>query len=673
MKSFFEILRKYIPGIAMLMIFAATPAGVFSDVRREGGDLPYPYEEAGWLHSGEKICMSDLYRKAGDTPPGRFSTYTPAGEVRAILAMGDSVWIGTEGGLFIWAQGADTVIAERGCGLASITSLASGGGGEIWAGGDAGLSVRRGGRWERFNAGAHPFFSRISDIRHGEGRMWVSTWGRGCGHISADTLTILTRADSLLDDRVTCVAEQSDHTIWIGTESGICRADSFSWNSMRYGSRIPVGGVRDIILTEMGELFISIARQGVARYSHGRISRFGPGQGLPDREIYTFGLDSRAGVWAVGRGGVSTWDGSGWTPLRLPGVPIGSHDYRSIAHDLVGGTYLGTSRGVLVSISRDLYREIELPGEGPERKIGLIVSSGRSLFLVGVKAVYRYDGGFTPIGLPGQWFEGTVTGLIPEPGGGMWLSTRFGILHHTGRGWEIFDRRQGLPTEHFTSIAADGNGELWFGTFESGVLRLTSQGWIHYGVRNGLPDERISSLVSDRSGTVWASTLSGMIARYTGDSWETLEIPAISRGNAHSGIPADSIFEKDPSVRFLPSSGGDTGRSRAPVSGLDGSGRSMFCTEAGILFQSDAGWRLIDIPARRSGASPTALKGTIDGKIWLGTDGDGAFLFVGGSWMRIDSTNGLGDDHVLSIEEDPSGTIWIGTRYGGVTRYSAGY
>jgi ligand-binding sensor domain-containing protein len=427
--------------------------------------------------------------------------------------------------------------------------------------------------------------------------------------------------------------------------------------------------VRDIVLTEEGGLFVSVARQGVAGYSLGRVKRYGPGQGLPDRDIYSFGLDAGGRVWACGRGGISTWDGSGWTPLRIEGIPLGGRDYTALAHDPEGGAYLGASDGSMIYLGRDSYMEKRLPSSGPERQISLIAGSGRSLYLAGRRAVYRYDGGFTPIGLPGSWFEGAVTGLVPGQGGRLWLSTRFGILHHTGRGWEVFDRRQGLPTEHFTCAAAGSEGELWFGSFDSGVLRLTAGGWVHYRRKHGLPDERISSMIADRSGTVWVSTLSGKVASFDGEEWAVLD--AVGTGADSRMIPAaDSIFMEDPSVRFLSSTGAKMAGTFPPVLGRDGSGRCMVCSPEGIFLQSEAGWRVLDTPLHRSGARPTALMGAIDGSIWLATRGEGVYVLADGRWLQVGRSGRLGSDHVLAVEQDASGVIWLGTRTGGVTRYS---
>ncbi len=456
-------------------------------------------------------------------------------------------------------------------------------------------------------------------MRHGEGKVWISTWGHGCGYVVGDTLTILSRADSLLDDRVTCVVEQSDYTIWIGTDSGVCRADSFSWTPMRYGSRIPVGRVRDIILAEEGDLFVSVARQGVAKYSLGRVNRYGPGQGLPDRDIYKFGLDAEAKVWAAGRFGLSTWDGSGWTPLRLPGIPLGERDYLSVGHDLEGNTYLGTSRGMIASVARDSYRERVLPGSGPDMMIGLIVRSGRTVLMSGSRAVYRFDGGFTPVGLPGKWFEGAVTGLVPEQGGRMWLSTRFGILHHNGNSWEVFDRRQGLPTEHFTCAAAGNDGELWFGTFDSGVLRLDFGGLgpLQAKARTAGREDIFDSCRPLREGMGLDTVRQGRGVHgcelgetgYSGNgSGEGTDRHACRLDLSGGSLGQDTAL-----------TGGGTGGAFAPVIGLDGSGRCMFCTEEGIFFLSEAGWRLIDLPLRRQGPRPTALRGT-DRRKYLARD-----------------------------------------------------
>ena len=256
--------------------------------------------------------------------------------------------------------------------------------------------------------------------------------------------------------------------------------------------------------------------------------------------------------------------------------------------------------------------------------------------------------------------------------GGFWLSTRFGVLHYRGGSWDVFDRRQGLPTEHFTCAASDGEGSLWFGTFEDGVLRLDSDGWTHFTRGSGLPGERIASMTASRDGTIWISTMTGTVARFAGKAWEQLDLPGASSADGFSAAETDSIIAVDPAVRIMPSATGTAGSAFPPVTGLDGSGRCMVCTSAGILFQSEAGWRLYDLPSAGRGLRPTVVRGMIDGSIWLGTSGHGAFILVGEKWLRVDCTSGLGGDHVTSIEQDRSGTVWIGTRNGGVTRYDGG-
>lgn len=64
------------------------------------------------------------------------------------------------------------------------------------------------------------------------------------------------------------------------------------------------------------------------------------------------------------------------------------------------------------------------------------------------------------------------------------------------------------------------------------------------------------------------------------------------------------------------------------------------------------------------GARITALLETIDGALWVGTQGKGVFKLQGGLVSRLVVTDGLADNAVTSLAQDPAGTVWIGTQRG---------
>ncbi len=648
--------------LSVILLTTLATVSVFGGAAAPQSGTAGEGETAGWLRAGRKIPFPATGRRGSSGLQGSFDILSSTDDIRALEAWRDTVWVGTEGGLFAWALSSDTLLSCAGPAFTGITCIAVAGE-ELWVGGDAGISVRGRGRWRHYTKGRNRFFSHITDISTGERRVWISTWGNGAGCIEDDTLRIFTMADSLLDDRVSCTVEENPYTIWFGTASGVCRTDSFSWQSMRYGRKIPVGRVEDMIIDEGEELFIAVAGQGVSVYSYGRVRNFGPG--LPSSDVMSLSLDGTGTVWAAGRRGASMWDGSGWTPARVPGLSLVSYDLLSADHDTEGRTFMGSSNGRVIALSREGFREKRIEGRFPENTVTGITGGGGSVWLTGREGVYRYDRAVTRYALPDPWFESMVSGLAVEGERGFWLATRLGILHYTGAGWEVYDRRNGLPTENFTDVVS-AEGELWFSTFDSGVLRLTTDGWIHYTERQGLPGLGITGLVSDRNGTVWAADMSGSVARFTGGGWQTMELPGA--GTAAEAAPADSFYADDPAIRFLRGSASDEAFSSSAVLGLDGSGRCMIALPEVLYIQTSAGWSSLESPLRAEGLRATALAGTLEGDIWVGSE-EGVFVLAGGSWTRLDASSGLSSDHVTSIFQDGKAAVWIGTADGGITRY----
>jgi ligand-binding sensor domain-containing protein len=68
-----------------------------------------------------------------------------------------------------------------------------------------------------------------------------------------------------------------------------------------------------------------------------------------------------------------------------------------------------------------------------------------------------------------------------------------------------------------------------------------------------------------------------------------------------------------------------------------------------------------------------AIVQTADGYVWLGTE-EGLARFDGDRFTVFDKRNtpGLRNDFIFSLLVDHKGDLWIGTRGGGLTRYSHG-
>jgi ligand-binding sensor domain-containing protein len=489
-----------------------------------------------------------------------------------------------------------------------------------------------------------------------------------------DALTVLTQQDSLLDDRVLCVAEESPSTVYLGTASGLVLADSLGWKSLRYGARLPIGAVADMVFDEGEDLFLAIAEQGVTIYSFGRVRTYGAQDSLPGSEVSALSLDPTGRVWAAGNSGLSIFSGSEWSPYQFPGNdPTRQYRYRSIRHDVEGNCYVGTDEGRVLIISRDAAKEVVLPQAFPEERVDRIHESDGTVWLLTGRNIYAYRGSFVRQPPPPDLYIGELTDMTVVGSGEIWATSRFGILHFNGRAWEVFDRRHGLPTEHFVSVSHDPAGNLWFQTFDRGLVEYAGGHWLASRIEDGSAEGGVLDFIIDGAGTPWALTRGGRIFRSVQGQWQEIVFPSFAANPADTARTTDSLLRVDPAIRFLRDAKRDSlppGASRRSCLGCDHDGSLLVATGEGVFRFTPAAWQGIGYPSWRKHVEPTAVLGSARGELWLGTAGEGLLVYRGGEWFTVTASQGLSDDHVRALCEDQRGDIWIGTQFGGVTRFT---
>ena len=176
-----------------------------------------------------------------------------------------------------------------------------------------------------------------------------------------------------------------------------------------------------------------------------------------------------------------------------------------------------------------------------------------------------------------------------------------------------FAKGQGLTTNRLEDFIVDSKGTFWFASHDQGVffLQKGSEQFVNWNKENkGLPGLDVSSVMEDSKGGIWFATDLGA-ARWPGnDLSEPLEI--FQKKNKGDDIPG--------------------------------------------LTSSDV--RFIHSYIRKK-----------DGKeiLWMGTYGGGVSIYDGEVWSSFDSRQGLVNDVVRGIRQDPRGYLWIHTQRG-VTR-----
>ncbi len=359
---------------------------------------------------------------------------------------------------------------------------------------------------------AHANVRRI--VRDPRGFLWFCTIDGLSRFDGAEFVTYRT-GDGLPDPWVTDLLTTRDGNYWVATNGGVARFDALTQYFPRDGQRQA---------DQRGRSFSSVAFEGSAMQRQVRVL-----------------LEDRAGrVWAGAVGGLSmldrrvspasfrpvvpgptatvtslieSADGSLWIgtlgglfhrqlsgevsaePIALRG---GVTHVRALAQDKDGRLWVGHDEGLLVlgpgigaSLPASLAaRELRSCGtsSSPHHRLRLptraddacIVNPGDGLVDRRVRAV--------SVGSHGQVRVGMVSGSV---------ATIYGLSDIDGAQITSVGPAQGLVDDPITTVAEDGDGNVWIGTDASGALRITALGLVSYFEADGLRNDFVPFLFED--------------------------------------------------------------------------------------------------------------------------------------------------------------------------------
>ena len=463
------------------------------------------------------------------TPPGRgelrsrFTTYPISHEGvanRVNVLYRDrrqTVWAGTDGGLFRLAAGDDSFrpvglhIAEHPDIQVQVWSIVEDGAGRLWVGTRFGLVRMAGDRMTHYEIRPSAVDDNVAALAFEPGgRVWI---GHRAGLFtfvpspSADDVDSqrlpadarrYSSADGLDSDQVLALHRSNDGTLWVRTfGSGLSRFDGAAFQTYLVGSR---AGEDVVSITEDrdGNLWTGTRTAGALRITTRPWTNYNAADGLG--QSVNAVLENAAGelfvtssAWRVGR-----FNGKSFSTVRLPLPP---------------------------AVKDETWRD--------------------------------------------------MTGVIQDRGGDWWASTREGLYRFHGTG-AFEDLHAATPVAHYTlkdglasddigRLFEDGGGNIWIGAWapvrEALVRWDRSTSTFHrYGEADGLrPFTIAQSFGSDAAGNVWVGFREGGLARFRRGRFLMLGKEHRLPGNMINGIYLD------PRQRlWIGFSGGGLGRIDAP-------------------------------------------------------------------------------------------------------------
>ncbi len=419
------------------------------------------------------------------------------------------------------------------------------GDGTIYAGGDAGLFVRRKGARDFVQVATPPIGDVWAIARDAAGRLWIGTGSRGIHVQLADGRFVQPPmlagdAPQVSHRTIRAFAIGADGVVWAATDGvGVLRIATrggFAVRAMRNApaNRGSLAGdtVRDVTIDRTGRLWAA-TEVGASQADPDMDAIFtianampDPRQSLADRNVRGVMVDRRDRIWVgMGNGLVDRVDrvAGDVRHLRLDGVHAGQ-DVKAFA-ERPDGTILAGGRGI-VAIDPDTLAERALPlpdlGDLPVISLAwseqrLLIGTYKGLFVWDerTRRMQRYrhvDGDDRGLA------NNEVINIVAAPGGGVWIATPGGVNRFdpaTGR-FATYRHRPddpaSLPQNYTGSIVARANA-LWIGTY-GGVARGVSVGerWRFHAINEarGLANDNVAALQADRAGRIWSTGASGI-------------------------------------------------------------------------------------------------------------------------------------------------------------------
>jgi len=373
-----------------------------------------------------------------------------------------------------------------------------------------------------------PFFQQYRLLKRSEsiqvnvifqdrsGYVWCGT-NQGLFRLDGTNIIQYTLRDSLPDNHVTAIAQDSLGRVWTGHRNGrLAYIDNGKFVSFEPEEGHSDHQISDILFDRSGNLWFSTLDDGLYYYNNVHLYRIDEEEGMPDLFVYDLVEDARGNIWAGTDGGVAI--------CRLNGDKVGIRilDHRQgltdnivkkILIDKHNTVWLGTEDAGLVSYNPVTGETKSLVKEGwnfgaltdfvilddqfwiTSAKGGLIVYNPKTHQQKAFHSTSSFD-------LSG------ANAVISDFEGNVWVGSRSGLVRTLGDQVDYVDSFYPFKNTNVLALTVDQQNNLWYSTGDgifkqkldaNGDLKI-SQPLLHTQFQKHIA----ISLFTDEKGYVWA-------------------------------------------------------------------------------------------------------------------------------------------------------------------------
>jgi signal transduction histidine kinase/ligand-binding sensor domain-containing protein len=504
--------------------------------------------------------------------------------------------------------------------------------------------------------------------------------------------------DGLPQNSVHAILQTQDGFLWIATEGGLARFDGLNFRVFQQASEHAFASDDVCCLAEdaRNALWFGTA-DGLVRESGGRFERFAVKDGLPSSTIQDVAVANDGSVLVQTTMGVARVDPQGRVvALRVPG----GDSVLAMSRSADGSVWLATANDLLRYDGGELHRERTLSTQPVTGVVGLAVVPGQqAVWLRSAREVTLNRKGEQRTWRVGRELPGTrAESISADSHGVVWIGTNRGLVSidaTSGAMSKLAPRVVPMITSSVLSTTEDRDGDRWIGTDAAGLIVLRRQ---PFRTIPAVADEAITAVTQTSDGVIWLATREDGLWRVGS---ETVEQAAVSPKLASRvvlalapGIHADLWVGTADGLNHVD---GSNVRTYTSANGLpddfirsllvDSDGTLWGGTRRGLVHLDGGSAKVLATYTRREGlgsdsigallrpvvakSAKGASAGSAGDDLWIATF-DGLSRLRDGNIKNFTKNDGLSGNVVTSLAEDDSGSLWIGTKGDGLSRYSRG-